>query len=69
MDHWTNLYGRIEGVQPGQVEVGMFHDIVRKKPWDLLREAFKPPFDKVPHTDAEYRLDPEVGPLHLQRLY
>ncbi|KAK3245316.1 hypothetical protein CYMTET_45105 [Cymbomonas tetramitiformis] len=69
MDHWTNLYGRIEGAQRGQVEVGMFHDIVRKKPWDLLRETFKPPFDKVLHTDAEYRLDTEVGPLHLQRLY
>eukprot|EP00854_Cymbomonas_tetramitiformis_P024684 gene24684-30041_t len=59
MDHWTNLYGRIEGAQRGQVEVGMFHDIVRKKPWDLLRETFKPPFDKVLHTDAEYRLDTE----------
>ncbi|KAK3275738.1 hypothetical protein CYMTET_16149 [Cymbomonas tetramitiformis] len=69
MDHWTNLYGPNEGVQPGQVELGLFHDIVRKKPWDLLREIFKPPFEKVPHSDTEFRLNPEVGPLHLQRLY
>ncbi|KAK3251505.1 hypothetical protein CYMTET_39155 [Cymbomonas tetramitiformis] len=44
--HWTNLYGPNEGVQPCQVEVGMIHDIVRRKPWDLLREVFKPPFEK-----------------------